>query len=53
MASVTIADGRLYTTGRRRPTNGHLGTSLIAVDIATHRELWSLTTCEGGDEPND
>jgi outer membrane protein assembly factor BamB len=52
MASVAIADGRLYTMGRRRPTNGKLGTSLIAVDVATHRELWSLTTCEGGDEPN-
>jgi outer membrane protein assembly factor BamB len=52
MSSVAITDGRLYLTGRRTPEGGKQGTCLIAIDLASHKELWSLTTCEGGDEPN-
>ncbi len=52
MSSVAIADGKLYVTGSRRQAEGREGTQLTSLDVRTGQQLWSLPTCEGGEEPN-
>jgi len=47
-SSIAVADGRIYTMGRRRRPQS--GTFLIALDSKTGRELWS-TPCGQGN-PN-
>ncbi len=53
MSSVSIAGGRIYTLGKRAgEKDPKQGTCLICADAATQKILWTLLTCEGGDEPN-
>jgi len=46
-SSIAIADGRLYTTGKRGDD-----TNLIARDVNTGQRLWETWIGRGGDAPN-
>ncbi len=47
MASVSIADGKIFTTASRKG-----GQFIVALDLATQKELWAASMCEKGGECN-
>lgn len=47
MASVSIAEGRIFTTASRKS-----GQFIVALDLATQKELWAAPICEKGGECN-
>ena len=47
MASVSIADGRIFTTASRKG-----GQFIVALDLTTQKELWAAPICEKGGECN-
>ena len=46
MASVSIADGKIFTMGAREG-----GQYVVAYDAATQKELWSALVSKKGGEP--
>jgi outer membrane protein assembly factor BamB len=47
MASVSIADGRIFTTASRKG-----GQFIMALDLASQKELWATSMCPKGGECN-
>ena len=47
MASVSIADGKIFTTASRKG-----GQFIVALDVATQKELWATSLCAKGGECN-
>ena len=47
MSSVAISDGKIFTMGARKG-----GQFVIALDLASRKELWAARVSEKGDEPN-
>jgi len=46
MASVSVAGGKIYTTGGRKG-----GQFIVAFDAASQKELWAARLCDKGGEP--
>lgn len=47
MASVSISDGKIFTTASRKG-----GQFIVALDVATQKELWAASLCAKGGECN-
>ena len=47
MGSVAISGGKIFTLGRRKD-----GQYVIALDLATQKELWATRVSDKGEEPN-
>ena len=47
MASVSISDGKIFTTASRKG-----GQFIVALDVATQKELWAASICAKGGECN-
>ena len=46
MGSVAIHGGKIFVLGQRKD-----GQFIVALDLATQRELWATRVSAGGDEP--
>ncbi len=47
MSSVSVAGGKIFTTSGRKGG----GQFIVALDVATQKELWSAKLCDKGGEP--
>jgi outer membrane protein assembly factor BamB len=46
LASVSVADGKIFTTGGRKG-----GQFIVALDAASQKELWAAKLCDKGGDP--